>query len=111
MPSSKYPYAEPRKRPRNWPVIILGVLGILLLTGIIIYFIWNPLTQIKEGTDDFFNETIGRQETTFVCNEDTYNCGDFETQAEAQEVFDVCGPEDVHGLDNDGDGVVCELLG
>ncbi len=47
-----------------------------------------------------------------ICNEDYYNCDDFETQEEAQDVFDECYDTagDVHGLDNDGDGVVCETL-
>ena len=50
-------------------------------------------------------------ETEYNCSSDVYNCADFTTQAKAQAVFDYCGPEDVHGLDNDGDGVVCEGLG
>ena len=44
------------------------------------------------------------------CDANTYNCGDFSTQAEAQEVYDACGSEDIHRLDSDGDGVVCESL-
>ena len=87
----------------------MGILGIIILIGIIMYFILNPLSLISKGTKDFFNRTIG-QETQFICNEDFYNCDDFETQLEAQNVFDACGSEDIHGLDNDGDGVVCEGL-
>lgn len=51
-------------------------------------------------------------ETQYDCSSDVYNCGDFTTQAEAQEVYDYCNPTvgDVHRLDNDGDGVVCESL-
>jgi len=49
-------------------------------------------------------------ETQYDCSSNVYNCGDFTTQEEAQAVFDYCGPEDVHRLDNDGDGVVCESL-
>ena len=39
-----------------------------------------------------------------------YNCSDFKTQGEAQEVFEACGGEDVYGLDRDKDGLVCESL-
>ena len=39
-----------------------------------------------------------------------YNCDDFETQAEAQKVYEACGGEDVYGLDRDKDGLVCESL-
>jgi len=49
-------------------------------------------------------------ETQYDCSSNVYNCDDFTTQEEAQAVFDYCGPEDVHRLDNDGDGVVCESL-
>jgi hypothetical protein len=39
-----------------------------------------------------------------------YNCKDFLTQGEAQKIFDACGGKDVHGLDRDKDGIVCEAL-
>ncbi len=48
-----------------------------------------------------------------MCEGETYNCADFGTQKDAQDVFDTCmtgGAGDVHGLDRDGDGVVCESL-
>ena len=46
------------------------------------------------------------------CSSNSYNCGDFKTQAEAQNVFETCGgiPNDIHKLDRDGDGRVCETL-
>jgi len=47
----------------------------------------------------------------YNCESDTYNCGDFDTQAEAQEVFEYCGDDDIHRLDADGNGLACESLG
>jgi len=46
------------------------------------------------------------------CTEDL-NCGDFATQTEAQACFEYCGgiENDVHRLDANKDGVVCESLG
>lgn len=38
-----------------------------------------------------------------------YNCGDFDTQEEAQEVYEQ-DPSDPHGLDGDNDGEACETL-
>ncbi len=38
----------------------------------------------------------------------TYNCGDFDSHAQAQAYFDKAG--DVDGLDRDGDGQACETL-
>lgn len=48
----------------------------------------------------------------YVCSINTYNCTDFKTQAEAQTVFTACGgpTTDIHKLDSDGDGFVCESL-
>ena len=48
-----------------------------------------------------------------MCEENVYNCGDFATQPEAQEVYDTCTTSenrDRHGLDRDGDGVACQSL-
>jgi hypothetical protein len=36
------------------------------------------------------------------------NCSDFNSQGEAQAFFESAGPGDPHGLDQDGDGFVCE---
>ncbi len=50
--------------------------------------------------------------TSYNCSANVYNCGDFNTQAEAQAVFEACGgtANDIHRLDADGDGRVCESL-
>lgn len=51
--------------------------------------------------------------TTYECNSDIYNCSDFSTHSEAQSAHDYCMSEvgfDIHGLDQDDDGVACELL-
>ncbi len=39
-----------------------------------------------------------------------FNCDNFKYQEEAQELFDACGgvENDIHGLDRDKDGIVCE---
>lgn len=48
-----------------------------------------------------------------TCEENVYNCSDFKTQGEAQEVYDTCTSaekRDRHGLDKDGDGIACQSL-
>ena len=46
-----------------------------------------------------------------ICNSDSYNCDNFESQEEAQKVLDSCGKEtDIHRLDSDGNGMACESL-
>jgi len=46
------------------------------------------------------------------CNKENFNCNNFEYQEDAQEMFEYCGGpgNDIHGLDGDKDGVVCEAL-
>jgi endonuclease YncB( thermonuclease family) len=50
--------------------------------------------------------------TQCECSSNLYNCGDFKTQAEAQTLFECCGGtgHDIHRLDSDKDGKVCESL-
>ena len=49
---------------------------------------------------------------TYECSRNVYNCSSFRTQEEAQAVFHECGGtgNDIHKLDSDGDGKVCESL-
>lgn len=48
----------------------------------------------------------------YICSKNAYNCSDFKTQAEAQAAFMACGgtTNDIHQLDRDSDGSVCESL-
>jgi len=53
-----------------------------------------------------------RSSGPYICSSNKYNCTDFKTQTEAQEVFDQCGgaDNDVHKLDSNKDGEACESL-
>ena len=46
------------------------------------------------------------------CQAENFNCDNFEYQEDAQELFEYCGglTNDIHRLDGDKDGVVCEAL-
>lgn len=49
--------------------------------------------------------------TVCSCRTDRYNCADFETRNEAQELYECCMRKagyDVHNLDRDSDGLACE---
>lgn len=54
----------------------------------------------------------GRWDIGGACSKNNLNCGNFEYQEDAQEVFEECGglEDDVHRLDGDKDGLVCESL-
>jgi hypothetical protein len=57
--------------------------------------------------------TEARDVAGVFCGANIYNCSDFSTHAEAQNVYESClqsTGEDVHGLDGDDDGSACEDL-
>jgi len=77
----------------------------------------TELCPIIEQAEDYAREHnlgiwVDYDQDEIICNINYYNCGDFDTQSEAQNVFDFCGGvgNDIHWLDGDGDGVVCEGL-
>jgi len=56
---------------------------------------------------------VSSEEDNYVCSADTYNCPNFATQTEAQNAYAYCLNQtgtDIHRLDSDNDGVVCEGL-
>jgi len=84
----------------NTKTFLIVIFSIILL-GIVLTGVWWLITYNKPTGED-----------TNPCLRDIYDCGDFETQQEAQSVFEECGgaDNDIHGLDNDGDGIACESL-
>ncbi len=69
-------------------------------------------TQIVEVTLESVEEVVVIDTGEYVCSFNAYNCGNFSTHAEAQEVYEFCGgvSNDIHRLDRDGDGEACESL-
>jgi len=119
-PSPYNSYTEPEK-PTNWPLIILITIGVIILIGIVLYFALSYERRIDyEGIEPppslIYNDssqTIPVGSGDYNCDTDTYNCEDFETQEEAQKAFEQCSSKgfgDIHQLDNDSDGRVCETL-
>lgn len=77
-----------------WTIIILVL--IILLSIVMIYFVKDDKQKVKEN---------------IVCSYDFYDCDDFSTRVEAKKVFEFCGTsKDIHFLDGDEDGIVCESL-
>jgi micrococcal nuclease len=71
------------------------------------------MTNVPSGSPASAKASSGN----YDCSHNVYNCPSFKTQAEAQKVFDACGlpgqggdSNDVHKLDSDKDGRVCESL-
>ena len=102
FPQDPYTPQMPEKQ-RNWPIIILISLGVIVAILLIIFVI-IPAFSGKTGDNN---------SQTYDCSSDVYNCADFETQAQAQAVYDYCFQQeagDVHRLDADGNGEACESL-
>jgi len=82
--------------------ILIWTLGIfiLIIIGVFVFFI-----LISDEKEIII-------ETEYNCETNTYNCDDFQTQTEAQIVFEECGgiSNDIHSLDRDGNGLACEGL-
>jgi hypothetical protein len=74
----------------------------------------NPQPSSQSGSNQNSSNTESQTTSSnqYQCAVDTYNCSDFQTQAEAQKVFEACGGvnNDVHRLDRDHDGRVCTSL-
>jgi len=107
---------NPPKKSSWWIIIII----LIILVVVFGFGFFGGKQGQKEGASCNFG--IGKTfcwiwqkttlETQYDCSSNVYNCGDFTTQAEAQAVYDYCSPTagDIHRLDNDGDGKVCEGL-
>ena len=72
-----------------------------------------PITTTTSApvTPAVINNTTSNTEC--YCASNTYNCGDFQTHQEAQNLYDCCLQKvgvDIHRLDRDKDGSACESL-
>jgi len=87
-------------------IVVAIILGALII-GIAVFVSFGMGNISGEAVKD-----IVVFEGVYECNSNVYNCGSFESQEEAQDVFEACGGDenDVHALDGDDDGVVCEGL-
>ena len=98
--------------------IVLAIIVGALIIGIAIFlsFGGSPLNSLWHQTGQGSGE-VAREVKEIVafngdslCGSNVYNCGSFDSRGDAQGVFDACGgiDNDVHFLDGDKDGVVCE---
>jgi len=97
---------------------------IIVENGWAVAYPYSPDTtlcpQIQEAEEEARSMGLGiwseeeesGDSSEYICSSNYYNCGDFSTHAEAQDVFESCGgvDNDVHWLDGDGDGIACETL-
>ena len=96
-------------------ILVLAVLVTIVLAVLIIInlkFDKGINKEFDSDTQEQIDELFGDQETSDDCASDIYNCDDLTTQQDAQDMFELCGGinNDIHGLDGNNDGVVCESL-
>lgn len=92
---------EKKKQNKTKVFILLGIIAIVLL---LVFFPFK--TESNLASSDNSNNPIGVSDE---CSQDKYNCDDFETHSEAQNILESCDT-DIHYLDGDRDGVACESL-
>ncbi|MDP3966569.1 MAG: hypothetical protein Q8Q04_03495 [archaeon] len=87
------------EKPKNLPQIILAISIVIVLALIVVFLVLPALASSSPRVNT-------------ICDSDFYNCDDFSTQAEAKAVYNACFSVsgDIHGLDNNDDGDVCESL-
>jgi hypothetical protein len=142
-PSGKLDSARRSKKVRLWVIgiliaIVVGLFfyakstGQKIALGTILAILLAALGLEAKNTDydvgelartgSFEAAKIQRDQEGTIINVDAfcdakeadYNCADFKTQGEAQEVYERCKTRgrnmDVYRLDGDNDGMVCESL-
>ncbi|MCB0163075.1 MAG: SH3 domain-containing protein [Anaerolineae bacterium] len=70
----------------------------------------SAITNIENSPQPTLDNS---EDVPCLCDGDYYNCGDFGSSGSAQQCFNYCvssGHGDVHNLDRDSDGSVCEWL-
>ena len=83
------------KDSRLWTIVIIFLMGGLLFANYS-----NRIEYVK----------LKDYRTPSVTSETQVSCDNFLTQKEAQDFFLTSGSDDLHHLDGDNDGKVCESL-
>lgn len=100
------------KRKTLFIILALAVLGIIVLVVLLLIDLKTDKSDNEINDSDIQEQIDELFESHDDCTDDVYNCDDFTTQQDAQDTFELCGgtSNDVHRLDSDNDGVVCESL-
>ena len=75
--------------------------------------LWSDNACASGSKEILMNKNSGISISDCYCESNKYNCSDFKTHFEAQEVFECCMKKtggDIHKLDGNSDNQVCESL-
>jgi hypothetical protein len=84
----------------------------VILTGIVMILVFGIIAYVYQK---YYMDELKLNKEEYVCDVDFYNCNEFETRNEAQRVYDYCKRvnsenPDIHRMDSNRDGIVCEAL-
>ncbi|MAG77918.1 hypothetical protein CL616_00985 [archaeon] len=91
----------------------IGIIAILVLLLVLSGCKgYSDLNDFSKNEKEYSLEEGEQKLKETICESDIYNCADFETQSEAQEMMDLCGgiDNDIHELDEESNGIACEDL-
>jgi len=86
--------------------------GFIFISFVCLIVVFALLTEEEKTTTTGTSKPSFLMEARLYDDDDEYNCEDFETWEQAQEVYEYYGgvENDAHRLDRDKDGVACEIL-
>lgn len=92
--------------------ITTRVILVLIISGIFIFLNFQKTAAVIQTIDESANEQVEVVDSPYEeCRADLYDCDDFETPEEAQKIFELCGPENIHNFHTDKMGVLCGNIG
>lgn len=94
---------EEKNNEEDAPIVTKFLMAISVMAMFIAGFVLLSL---------LFSSLNYNNSSEYNCFNNTYDCSDFITHKEAQRVYESCGGinNDIHNLDEDKDGLACELL-
>jgi DNA-directed RNA polymerase subunit RPC12/RpoP len=109
MDTGEDPHSDTNTSGRhvNWSKVLVAFLFLIMIGGAV-YFIAFKNSPV-DSSDQVSDVT---QTPVCNCESNIYDCVDFKNQTSAQECYEFCFSNygDVHKLDMDEDGLVCETL-
>lgn len=86
------------------PIVTKFLMAISIIAMFIAGFVLLSLS--------FSSLNYNNSSSKYNCSNNAFDCSDFVTHKEAQRIYESCGgiDNDIHNLDEDKDGLACELL-
>ena len=94
---------------RIFPLVMTLGMALMVKCGVPPEELINKPSKSSPNNSDGVGDMTPETENLPACARTNCNCSDFQTQAEAQAVFEAFS-DDRHGLDRNKNGIACESL-